>query len=748
MEQWTELRNDGRGNAKGNFWFDFDLDFRIEKYRFNPCKERLRSLFDKVLNAFMQEKSTSNCIRPIPALCGDGRPVDLFKLFWVVRKIGGHDVVSRNNLWGFVSVECGLGFGVVPSIKLIYMKYLNELDQWLRQVVSKRSLEHEYGELVQELDLLSCELETKSTSLSSDEQEEQEKDSEFVKDTKDREEFILDISENELHLSTNGGISGHVDNTIYLFNEDEKLCSGNDHSRLSTGTEHIICKVRGVHSTIDTSISDFAAATKRLVEKAVNETNGFSKGQIDDEFSVQDDNDVCISAKKVVKKVISKTDDLSENIIDDDEKVGVQPKSDVGNVLESRKRKRESESSSGMLNWLIHVAKRPDDPSVGKIPECSKWGDYGNEELWVQAMLVREALLIRRQANTNAGENLLKDKQKKHRMHPSMYEVDVLDHQSTEKLRCSKRVPTLTKSHFCPCCNSNASAQSKDTVHQEANKENSPKAPQSKDTIHQEANNGNSPKTPQSKDTVHQETNKGNSPKAPVKLVVIDVKELPPTNSYVPNPPDVPTERQVSVGPLFQAEVPEWTGVISESDSKWLGTRMWPFRDGDENSTVKLDPVGKGSQHRCDCPFPNSVECVRFHTAEKRLKLKQELGLLFYRWRFDRMGEEVSLSWTEEEEKRFKDMMRSYAAFPNKFWRNASRFLPSKRREKLVSYYFNVFLVQRRSYQNRVTPKDVDSDDDEKQCGSIGGCFGYKSLYVPGSSSVLCTLNKQSTELV
>ncbi|KAL0297615.1 UNVERIFIED_CONTAM: AT-rich interactive domain-containing protein 2 [Sesamum radiatum] len=304
---------------------------------------------------------------------------------------------------------------------------------------------------------------------------------------------------------------------------------------------------------------------------------------------------------------------------------------------------------------------------------------------------------------------LLEDQQKKPRMHPSMYEDDVPSHQSTEKLRCSKRVPASTKSYLCPCCNSSSA--------------------------------------PQSKDIVHQAAEAGNSSKTPAKLVIADVEE-PPINLNEDESSDVPAEKQVSLGPLFQAEVPEWTGVHAESDSKWLGTRMWAPEDGDGNSTNQLDRIGKGRQQQCNCPFPNSVECVRFHIAEKRFKLKQELGLLFYRWRFDRMGEEVSLSWTEEEEKRFKDMMRSYAAFSNKFWNTALRFLPSKTREKLVSYYFNVFLVQRRSYQNRVTPKDIDSDDDEKECGSVGSSFGYRALYTPGPKLISCTLNKESTEFV
>jgi hypothetical protein len=41
------------------------------------------------------------------------------------------------------------------------------------------------------------------------------------------------------------------------------------------------------------------------------------------------------------------------------------------------------------------------------------------------------------------------------------------------------------------------------------------------------------------------------------------------------------------------------------------------------------------------------------------LKLKLELGSAFYQLGFDKMGEELSLQWTDDEEKVFKDAMRS-----------------------------------------------------------------------------------------
>ncbi|EYU38330.1 hypothetical protein ABFS82_05G104700 [Erythranthe guttata] len=758
MEEWTELRdvvvvdndddddeNDGVDNEKdnGKFGVAFDLDFHIEKFRFDSSKERLRSLFDQVLVAFMREKSASKCVRPTPVLCGDGRRVDLYKLFWVVRKIGGYDTVSRNNLWGFVSEECGLGLGVmIPSVKLIYMKYLNELDEWLGQVFSKRFFEDGYSRLVQNLDLLSHELESRSRGLS--DKQKRRKDRKLRRDNKDRAHKARDINEAELHISPNGNDDSAasakkvVENAVKETNHFSKGLTRDDSGKSCNGD-------RG----------NIVAPAKKVVEKIIEEVldcgenNGFATDNYDDDgterFPVHDNNDDSTSTKRVVKEVLRKRHDhFEENtgdevILSSRQEISdtVPVTSGIGNVLESRKRKRESESFSEMLNWLIHAAKHSDDPSVGLIPECSTWRDYVNEEFWARAMLVREGLLIKKHAKRDTGETLVKDQQKKPRMHPSMYEDDdILDHQSTEKLRCSKRISSSTKSYLCPCCISRAPPQSKDITHQ-----NSPQSknatrqniPQSKNITHQ--------KDPQSKGTPHQEeADAPSSPIEQVKSVLTDIDELP---KYLND-----HKSKVSVGPLFQAEVPEWTGKLSESDPKWLGKRMWAPQDGDKNSVVRSDGIGKGRQHHsCNCPFQDSVECVRFHIAEKRLKLKLELGnFLFYNWRFNHMGEEVSLFWTEEEVKRFKCMTRSYAPFSNKFWKNAPKSLPLKTRENLVSYYFNVFLIERRSYQNRVNPRDVDSDDDEKECGLIGASFGYKALYIPGPNLVTCTLNMESTE--
>lgn len=263
-------------------------------------------------------------------------------------------------------------------------------------------------------------------------------------------------------------------------------------------------------------------------------------------------------------------------------------------------------------------------------------------------------------------------------------------HRSTKRLRCDQGLTSLGK--ICPssCCNSSSATQIKLSPHQI------------------ELDNGTMAISTSETDSVE-------------NLLEDD---------YLP--------MQVSKNSL--AEVPEWTGVVSESDSKWLGTCMWPFENDNPKAQFETDPIGRGRPDLCGCRLPGSVECTRFHIAEKRMKLKLELGPVFYRWRFTHMGEEVSLQWTATEEKRVKDLVRS------NLWDKAFKYFQRKTRKDLVSYYFNVFLVQRRRYQNRVTPNKIDSDDDESDFGSLTEGFGRETLEVPVLNSIACCVNKQCTD--
>jgi len=101
-------------------------------------------------------------------------------------------------------------------------------------------------------------------------------------------------------------------------------------------------------------------------------------------------------------------------------------------------------------------------------------------------------------------------------------------------------------------------------------------------------------------------------------------------------------ESKPSVGHRFQVELPECTGVVYESDSKCLGTQVWPVND-DAKPTTETDLVGRERRGEGSCNVQGSVDCVRCHIDANRRKLKLELGSAFYHWGFDKMGEEVSL---------------------------------------------------------------------------------------------------------
>lgn len=205
-----------------------------------------------------------------------------------------------------------------------------------------------------------------------------------------------------------------------------------------------------------------------------------------------------------------------------------------------------------------------------------------------------------------------------------------------------------------------------------------------------------------------------------------------PSSDMSKSSPGMEDHIEVRLGSKYQAHVLEWTGESSESDLKWLGTRDWPLEKQEHRYLIERDPIGKGRQEYCGCQIPGSIECVRFHTAEKRLRVKRELGSAFYHWKFNEMGEEVGLPWTTEEEKKFKAIIKSNPPSLGKtFWDDIIESFPKKSWRELVSFYFNVYLLQRRGYQNRFTPNNIDSDDEDLESGTAINGFGHEE---PNSS--------------
>ncbi|CAL0313357.1 unnamed protein product [Lupinus luteus] len=394
-------------------------------------------------------------------------------------------------------------------------------------------------------------------------------------------------------------------------------------------------------------------------------------------------------------------EDVQNVHVDGDEKLcsgdkydlAILDKEDVEKEYNNRKRKRES--LTGMLNWMKHIAKHPLVPVTPPLPKPSKWKEYKGEDFFSLLLRARKVLLLKHCVEPNGGPASLQNQ----KMHPSMYEDEVArDRHSTARLKCSGRHATSVKSRLCSCCKSRSADENRLTS-----------------SVNKEAE-----KCP---------------PKETAKVDLLTAKIMAKKAGKVCE------KGNVSIGPRYQAEVPEWTGVVSESDSKWPGTQIWPPPEQDSKPATETDLIGREREDKCSCEVIGSVQCHRFHIAENRLKMKLELGPLFYHWGFDRMGEEVSLQWTTLEEKKFKDLLRSHAPI----WNNTSIYFRKKKRRNLVNYYFNEFVIQLRSYQNRVTPNNIDSDDDEAEFGSFGHGFGMEALVV---DDVLpeCSVNKQCTD--
>lgn len=207
----------------------------------------------------------------------------------------------------------------------------------------------------------------------------------------------------------------------------------------------------------------------------------------------------------------------------------------------------------------------------------------------------------------------------------------------------------------------------------------------------------------------------------------------------------------ISLGHSFQAIVPLWTGkpsgIYDSGSLKWLGTRIFPPQCQLNRQAYEQQPIGEGRPETCRCARPDSIECVRFHVADKRFQLKCELGPAFDTWKFDDMGEQVALSWTEEEQRAFKAVVRQNPPSEQFFWETLHSSFPKKGKKNIVRYYFNVFVIARRSYQNRVLPKKIDTDDDETEYNFLSLPYGHDVVRIPDSKYTFCIQNTECMDI-
>ncbi|BBN03722.1 protein MpMYBL1 [Marchantia polymorpha subsp. ruderalis] len=182
----------------------------------------------------------------------------------------------------------------------------------------------------------------------------------------------------------------------------------------------------------------------------------------------------------------------------------------------------------------------------------------------------------------------------------------------------------------------------------------------------------------------------------------------------------VPPEKSVETKSSCQREGPlgdetQSSDEDDEESERWFGKQVWP-PPGFNSSSYPDMQVGVGRAISCTCLDPESIDCVRTHVRQEKLRLEREVGQAFYTWKFDEMGECVSDRWTKEEERTFKALVKmNPPSLDKNFWEHLPEAFPGKKMKELVSYYFNVFMLKRRAVQNRLEGRQIDSDDDETE---------------------------------
>ncbi|GJZ60267.1 AT-rich interactive domain-containing protein 2-like protein, partial [Tanacetum coccineum] len=362
--------------------------------------------------------------------------------------VGDCELVSKKNLWEFVAEECGLDITHAASLKLIFVKYLIELDQWLSHWGFKDT-KLEIGELdvSEKLDCIESALEF-NEKLDFDMKAKMELSGIKTIDGKDAEfgGFDLNIDQSEL-------IFGRINNA----DDKDEVFGGLDlniaHSELGFADDK-----NEFFGGLDLNIAqtEFGFPRTNKVDEKDKVLSGLNEKKID------------LSSENFVKTVDVKHNDDAITKLCPMDVLSSQSKNNtiilsknVKTVGRPRKRKKEEPISSfKMLEWLANAARNPHDLTFGSIPRISKWKKYKGNEVWKQVLLVKETLFAKQ--NVDSGNKLdCSQKKKRHMMHPSMYEDDKIPiHLSSKRIRCSQRVSSV-KSCSCPGCSSCSSSQNK-----------------------------------------------------------------------------------------------------------------------------------------------------------------------------------------------------------------------------------------------------------------------------------------------
>ena len=318
-------------------------------------------------------------------MLGDGRRVDLYKLFMVVRGKGGYDAVCDSKLWDLVAEESGLDLSVGSSVKLVYSKYLSALDTWLKKVGggADSKVPAECG-LVDDRAKFGRRLMELHDEMVAGLLEDYTNENNEAGGGGGSEEFKSELDDGR-EVSGGNGVEG-----VSLEASGDEGVQNGGHRDM----EMMKCTVN--ESILDESIlGEFCGADDAMDVLDGKFCEGGDAMEVVEEFG----------RGKVPAEVGNGMPGLlggAKKFNDGDGGVLVLDRS--GGDKEGSSRKRKRDSMSDLLTWVTGVALNPCDPEVGSIPEKLKWKAYGPEVVWKQVLLLREAAFLKRSFESSSEQ--------------------------------------------------------------------------------------------------------------------------------------------------------------------------------------------------------------------------------------------------------------------------------------------------------------------------------------------------------